>query len=89
MISHATPKFWRCFRKLPDDVQQAAEQAFALFERNPQHPSLRFKCVQAEASVWSVRIGLHYRALGTREADEMVWFWVGTHAAYDQMLERM
>jgi hypothetical protein len=32
-----------------------------------------------------VRIGLGYRALGIRTGDEVVWFWIGSHADYDQL----
>ena len=33
---------------------------------NPRHPSLHFKKV---GGYWSVRVGLHYRALGTEVED--------------------
>jgi hypothetical protein len=33
-----------------------------------------------------VRVGLGYRALGVREADTMVWFWIGSHAEYDRLV---
>ena len=34
----------------------------------------------------SVRVGLHYRALGIAVADGASWFWIGTHAAYDRLV---
>jgi hypothetical protein len=34
-------------------------------------------------NVWSVRIGDHYRALGKRSGDLIVWFWIGTHEEYN------
>jgi hypothetical protein len=36
-----------------------------------------------------VRVGRGHRAVGIREADEVVWFWIGSHAAYDQLLRRL
>lgn len=30
--------------------------------------------------IWSVRIGLSFRALGVLDTDEIVWFWIGTLA---------
>jgi hypothetical protein len=33
-----------------------------------------------------VRVGLGYRALGVRESDTMVWFWIGSHAEYDRLV---
>lgn len=34
-------------------------------------------------NVWSVRIGDHYRALGKRSRDLIVWFWIGTPEEYN------
>jgi hypothetical protein len=36
-----------------------------------------------------VRIGLAYRALGVRDGDDVVWFWIGSHADYDQLLREL
>jgi hypothetical protein len=33
-----------------------------------------------------VRIGLAYRALGVRDGEEIIWFWIGSHAHYDRLL---
>jgi len=85
MISHATPEFWACFNELPERVQAVARAAYALWLANPRHPSLHFKPVPSvDEGVWSVRIGIHWRALGTREGEEMIWFWIGSHADYDR-----
>lgn len=35
--------------------------------------------------MWSVRVGLSYRALGTDNPDGIVWFWIGSHAQYDKL----
>ncbi|MGB8278507.1 MAG: hypothetical protein WCF20_11340 [Methylovirgula sp.] len=87
MISHTTPDFWACFSRLPESVQARAKAAFILWRNNPQHPSLHFKPVaSAGEDVWSVRIGIRWRALGVRERDEMIWFWIGSHADYDQLI---
>ena len=37
------------------------------------------------ANLYSARIGLGHRALGTRINDQVVWFWIGTHAEYDHL----
>ncbi len=34
----------------------------------------------------SARVGLHYRALAVRTDDVLAWFWIGTHAEYDQLI---
>jgi hypothetical protein len=36
-----------------------------------------------------VRVGIGWRALGVREQDAMVWFWIGSHAEYDQILKQL
>jgi hypothetical protein len=30
---------------------------------------------------------LHYRALAVPIGSDLVWFWIGTHADYDAMME--
>lgn len=79
----ATSRFWRCYHALPEKIQQQADKAFALLKENPRHPSLHFKRISA---VYSVRIGLHHRALATQEEEAIIWFWIGSHAEYDQLL---
>jgi len=49
---------------------------------------LRFKQVHANRPIFSVRISLAYRALGVRDGNDIVWFWIGSHAAYDRLLKR-
>jgi hypothetical protein len=50
-----------------------------------RHPSLHFKKVGRN---WSVRIGLHYRALAVEEGQDILWFWIGHHGEYDRLLGR-
>ncbi len=87
MISHATPEFWACFEKLPNRIQRNAKAAYALWTAAPHHPSLHFKPIpSAGEDAWSVRIGIHWRALGTKCGNEMIWFWIGSHAEYDRLV---
>ncbi len=83
MTHHAAPDFWACYRRLPGDVQRTADKAFKLLKANPHHPSLHFKKIDV---LWSVRVGLHYRALATQLSDGLLWFWIGTHAEYDEII---
>jgi len=57
---------------LPADVRKQARDAYKLFMTNPNHPSLRYK--QIKGAVYSVRIGLHYRALGVRQGEKSYGF---------------
>ena len=87
MISRLHPKFRRDFERLPADVQTRAREAYKRFSSDPFHPSLRFKKLHGELSLWSVRISDSYRAVGVRKNDnEVIWFFIGTHAEYDQVL---
>ena len=81
MISHITSTFRTMFAQLPAQVQQQAREAYTLFRQNPLHPSLRWKRVHPTKPIDSVRVGRGHRAVGIREADEVVWFWIGSHAA--------
>jgi len=45
-----------------------------------------FRRLQGSADRFSVRIGDHYRALGTLTADTITWLWIGTHAEYDRLV---
>ena len=60
-----------------------------MFQSDPNHPSLRFKQVHPAKPVFSARVGLGYRALGVREGDAIVWFWIGTRAEYDQLVSSL
>jgi hypothetical protein len=42
--------------------------------------------VDEEANIYSVRVGLGYRALGVMEGSAVIWFWIGSHAECDRLL---
>ncbi|MBK1988162.1 hypothetical protein A0J48_011540 [Sphaerospermopsis aphanizomenoides BCCUSP55] len=83
MNHKATPDFWYYYRQLPAEIQELADQCYELLKQNPRYPSLHFKKV---GRFWSVRVGLHYRAVAVEENDDIVWFWIGSHAEYDKLL---
>ena len=86
MKSRTTHKFWRLFDKLPVEIQNHARQSYQLFQGNPAYPSLNFKRVDTNEPIYSVRIGIHYRALGLLEGDTITWFWIGIHDEYERLL---
>jgi len=47
---------------------------------------LSFKKVDDEANLYSVRIGIGYRAVGKLDGDQIIWFWIGSHGDYDRLL---
>jgi hypothetical protein len=80
---HAAPDFWAAYRSLAPEVQALADRAFALLNSDQHHPSLRLK---KAGSFWSVRVGIHYRALGVDLEGGILWFWIGSHADYDRLV---
>jgi len=78
-----TPRFWKAYDALPDEVQKLADKNFELLKDDPDHPSLHLKKV---GRFWSVRVGRSYRALAAEYDDGFLWFWIGTHAEYDNLI---
>ena len=89
MTSKTSARFRLAFGRLPARVQRRARAAYRMFQRDPSHPSLRFKAVHPSRPIYSVRIGLAYRALGVRDGEDIIWFWIGSHSDYDRLLEEM
>ena len=84
-FSHrATHGFWKLYDQLPDSIQKTADENFLLLKSNPKHPSLHFKHIKDE--IWSVRVGMQFRALALEEGDGFTWIWIGTHAEYDRLI---
>jgi hypothetical protein len=81
----ASPRFWRCYRRLPQAIRNLADKNFKLLKSDPQRPALRLKQI---GDLWSVRVGLGYRALGASCESGINWFWIGSHADYDKLLKR-
>jgi hypothetical protein len=88
--SRRTRRFRRLQEDLPNEVQEQARATYRLRKANPAHPGLDFKRIEGTAEpVWSIRVGLHWRALARVDGDRAVWFWIGSHAEYDRLLKRI
>jgi hypothetical protein len=83
MKSSTTPDFWDAYANLSPETQARARLTYRLWQRNPRHPSLRFK---KTGTVWSIRIGAGCRALAILEGDTFYWFWIGDHDAYARLI---
>lgn len=86
MTSRTTPQFWEHYARLPTEIQQLADKGYKLWLANQGHPSIRFKPIRGKTNVYSARVGVHYRALAYREADLVVWVWIGHHSEYDALI---
>jgi hypothetical protein len=71
------------------EVREQADRAYALWHSDPRHPSLEFKNVSRRQPIYSARIAIGYWALGLIENNHIFWFWIGSHAEYDQLLKRL
>ena len=87
MTSETTREFRRRLAGLSPDVRSYAKRVYARWRMDPWHPSLQFKTIHDALPIYSVRIGLHWRAIGVRRDDKVVWFWIGSHNDYDQKVE--
>ncbi len=84
MKSVTLPSFWESYKKLDETVKRRARKAFVLWNENPFHPSLHFKCINSEEEIWSVRITLNYPAVGVLAGEVVTWFWIGSHKEYER-----
>ena len=89
MKSVTTSKFRKSFNQLPDPIKSKATDTYALWLKNPRHPSLHFKKIKGSKYAYSVRIDLNYRAIGALKGDTMIWFWIGSHEKYEEMIRTL
>jgi mRNA-degrading endonuclease RelE of RelBE toxin-antitoxin system len=85
MKSFATSDFWKAYLALTPDARKQAQKAYQLWQENPLHPSLHFKKVGK--NLWSARVSGGYRALALKKGDDYYWFWIGSHDAYEALLD--
>ncbi len=89
MNSSTTDPFWKRYATLPSEAKRQARETYTLFVSDPYHPSLHFKRIHSTRPVFSVRIGIHYRAVGVLDQQEITWFWIGSHAEYDRLVRQL
>ncbi|HDH50747.1 MAG TPA: hypothetical protein ENH04_05000 [Nitrospirae bacterium] len=83
MKHFTSPEFWKLYRTLPHSVKDLADKNFSLLKNNPRHPSLHMK---KAGRYWSVRVGLHYRAVAVEVLSGLLWFWIGSHEDYNKLM---
>ena len=97
MRSVRNARFRKAFDRLPDPVRERARARYGLFRADPFHPQLDFHEIQGTRTkgVYAVDVGSHmktaYRALGVweKQRDIIVWFWIGSHEDYNNILKRL
>jgi hypothetical protein len=81
MNSELTIEFVRLFGKLPSRTQKTARKNYRLWKQNPTHSSLEFKKLKTNLSLYSVRVGIGWRAIGVMKNSDnncLVLDWI-TH----------
>ncbi len=85
MRSTVSDGFHKMFVQLPHRVRTIAKKNYQLWKSNPNHPSLQFKRIHAIEPLYSVRVGIDWRAVGLMEGELITWIWIGSHADYDRL----
>jgi hypothetical protein len=89
MISVTTEKFRICFSKLPKNIQLLAQKNYKIWMKDNYHPSVKFKQVHQIKPIFSARVGLAYRAIGVKQDETIIWFWIGSHSDYNNLLSQL
>ena len=89
MKSHLSNQFIKSFKNLPDRVKHLAGKNYKIWKDNPYHPGLNFKEVKENTNMYSVRVGIGWRAIGLMQTDNIIWFWIGSHSDYDKIIEKL
>ena len=89
MKSVTTRRFREAYKLLPEQIKEQTVKSYKLWLENQNHPGLSFKKIYATEEIYSVRVSLSYRALCTKEEDTYIWFWIGSHKDYDQLIRTL
>jgi hypothetical protein len=90
VISELTSDFVKCFRKLPENIKDLARKNYKLWKQDSNHPGLNFKKIHSSENIYSIRIGIKWRALGVlKDKNTIIWFWIGSHNDYDSMIKNI
>jgi hypothetical protein len=87
--SFLTEDFLAHYRQLPAQVREQARSGYQRWKTDPWQRALQFKRVHPSEPIYSVRVGLGWRAVGMLRGDTVSWFWIGSHAEYDALLKRL
>jgi hypothetical protein len=89
MNSRLTDEFVALFARLPESVRNQARKNYRLWRSDSSHPSLHFKRIHSIEQLYSVRVGIGWRAIGLVENDTIHWIWIGSHGDYDKFLKQL
>jgi hypothetical protein len=84
--SYCSSSFWERYNRLPENIREEVKKSFELWLTDSSARSLYFKPVKGKKGWWSVRATASYRAVGIKDRDDIVWFFIGNHADYDRLI---
>ncbi len=88
MNSELTDEFIRLYQKLPQRIKTIAKRNYKIWKENPRHPGLSFKRIHKSKPIYSIRVGIGWRAIGIKkDKNTMIWFWIGSHSEYNNLLK--
>lgn len=79
-----TKHFVRCYRRLPQRIQKAADKQLGLLLSNPKHPSLQVKKMQDPRDIWEAWVTESYRFTFHIQGDTYILRKIGTHDILNQ-----
>lgn len=84
--------FTKQLRKLPPQVVKSLRRKQECMTKDPNGPWVGVsdkhdsrKGRHRDGS-WAARLASEYRALFVRDGESIIWYWIGSHAAYDNFL---
>lgn len=89
MKSHLTNQFIKCFKLLPDRIKNLSRKNYKIWKNNHFHLSLCFKEAKENTNIYSIRVGIGWRALGIIEDNNIIWFWIGSHSDYNNIIDSL
>lgn len=87
MRSIVTKQFKKLLSGLPLNIQEDAKERFAKWKQNPELVGWK-QVAGMRADVYSVEIGLRWRAIGvvSKEHNAVVWVFAGSHETYNKFI---
>ena len=89
MNSVRTERFIKAYSVLPLPIKKANQKTYKIWSENQNHPSLHFKKIFKKQEIYSIRITLDYRALAIKSDETFIWFWIGNHQEYDELISSL
>jgi hypothetical protein len=89
VTSHTTKRFRKLLAELPAPIRKQAREAYLIWARDPWHGSLQFKQIHTVKPIYSVRVGLDWRAVCLRNGENVIWYWIGSHSEYDKIISQL